>query len=72
MSASHASVVIGNCYEIVDSWTVVCIDDVGRHVKTLGGEVDVRVELVAPVAVVAKPLQADDENGWQRPEVELL
>ena len=51
---------------------MACIDDVGRHVETLGGEVDVRVELVAPVAVVAEALQTDDENGWQRPEVELL
>ncbi len=64
MSASHASVVVGDCDEIIDSWAVVCIDDVWCHVEALGGEVYVRVELVAPVAVVAEALQADDQNGW--------
>jgi hypothetical protein len=72
MSAPHSSVVVGHGDEIVDRGPVVAVDDVGRHVQVLRREVDEGVQLVAPVAVVAEPLQADDQNGGKGPQVELL
>ena len=30
------------------------------------------VNLISPVSVVGEPLEADDENLWQHPDVELL
>jgi hypothetical protein len=38
----------------------------------LNGKVDKRVDLVAPVAVVGEPLEMDDKNLGEGPQVELL
>lgn len=62
MAAPHSSVVIGNSNEIVNCLAVISVDDVGPHVEVLSWEVDVRVQLVSPVPVVAETLQADDQN----------
>ena len=72
MSSSHPSVVIRHCDEVVDGLPVVGVDDVGRHVEAAGGELDVGVELVPPVAVVAETLQAHHEQTGKGPQVELL
>jgi hypothetical protein len=38
----------------------------------LNGKVDKRIDLVAPVAVVGEPLEMDDKNLGEGPEVEFL
>lgn len=55
MSATHSTVVVGNCDEVVDGRPVVAVDDVGGHVEMLRGEVDVGVQFVAPVSRTRVP-----------------
>ena len=62
--------VVGNRDKIVKSRTVVSFD-VGRHVKALNGEVDVRVELETSVFTV-EALQTDDQNRRKRAETTFL
>ncbi len=72
MSAAHSAVVIGDRDEVVHCPSVGRVDDVGRHVETVDGELGVGIQLVPPIAVVGEPLQADDQQCRQRPQVELL
>jgi hypothetical protein len=72
MASSHASVVIGYRNEVVHGFAVIAVDDVRAHVKARGGELHLAVDLVTPVPVVAKPLQADDQDRGKHPQVKLF
>ena len=66
----RAFVVVGDRDKIVKSRTVGSFD-VGRHVETLNGKVDVRVELKMSVFTV-EALQSDDQNWRKRAKAEFL
>ena len=51
---------------------MIGVDEVGRHVQASSWKVDEGGQLVAGVAAVAEPLEADDQDGGDGPEVELL
>lgn len=51
---------------------MVGIDHVFGHVKTPCGEFDHCIQFVSPVAVIAKPLEADHKERGKGPQVKLL
>ena len=72
MASSHSSVVVGNGHEVVDGFCVVLVADVGPHVETSDRELDMCVQFVSPVPVVAKPLQTYHQNGGKHPKIKLF
>jgi hypothetical protein len=68
--ALRASVLVEDRYQIIDCRTVVR-SDVRRHVETMNGEVDERVELETSVFTVVA-LQIDDKNRRKRLEANFL
>ena len=72
MASSHSSVVVGNGHEVVDGFCVVLVTDVGAHVETSDRELDMCVQFVSPVPVVAKPLQTYHQNGGKHPKIKLF
>ena len=72
MASSHSSVVVGNGHEVVDGFCVVLVADVGPHVETSDRELDMCVQFVSPIPVVAKPLQTYHQNGGKHPKIKLF
>lgn len=72
MTTSHATIVVGDCYQVVDCIAVILVDNIRRHIQALDGKLDVRVQLVSQVSVVAESLQTDDEKGREGPDIKFL
>lgn len=72
MASAHATIVVGHSDKVVNSFAVVLVDNVGSHVQICDGKVDMRIQFVSPVAVVAESLQTDHQSGRQHPQVDLF
>lgn len=76
MSISESSVVIGHSDEVITAWRLptgqTFPQEAAREIQVSEGEVHDAVELLPGELGVGEPLEVDDENLRQRPEVQLL
>lgn len=59
MTATHAAKMIGDGDQIVDSISVIFIDNVWRHVEVFYWKLNHRVQFVSPNSSVAKSFETD-------------
>jgi len=63
MSTTHATHVVRNCIQIIDSILIFrCVNSPGGHIKTLNGEIYEGVNLITKISSVLKPFKMNNKN----------